>query len=420
MTYPIKFIVVCLIGLFATPALATEGTFSQRDIGHAKYHNSDTATSVVVSGPKAAKKGNPANFRIIITAHSGNPLAPINLIGSGMVALAVPESADVNYANIEMRILPYGKDRWEAFDWHAQESLVSKGIVALLSSILVHSFTRLALDDKTASVFKVSRDSLDVVIEHFKPVRHIYADLNHYDIVHVKWNWSVFRWKIASHRFTGQAKVEISIPIKFGVTLSKDQPIALLAAYRNHPKSGRGLTHIQENIYSWGDLLAEFRQSVSMEDLKKSAQRFYLAEVNKHLDANIEFHYPIPIPTIKDEDILSSDLDGDGLSEYFVPLYGHLPNAPLCCDMPVLFTIWKGSNLLKPIWNSKLKLERGDNISYLNPVIKARYKRRPIISLTSRYFSYQVGKVIESTEVQIYYNGEGFIMKKVSDNPGLR
>jgi hypothetical protein len=173
-----------------------------------------------------------------------------------MIALAVPESVDVDYANIQMRFLPYGEDIWKAFDWQARESLISKGVVALVRSILEQG-TGLALNEKTAAVFDVSGDLLDVVNKHCEPVRNIFADLNHYDIVQIQWDWSVFRWDITSYRHTGQAKVEILIPVQFGATFTGDQRVALLATYRNHPRNVRGLTHTQENFHSWTDFLTD-------------------------------------------------------------------------------------------------------------------------------------------------------------------
>jgi hypothetical protein len=187
----------------------------------------DTATHLKLYASDEIIPNKSIIYSIVITASVPSPLGSGNVIDQGLVALVVPETAEVDYKNIKVYGAPT-PDSNKYVEYQPKSESIKAWFDILGSIVSKIPFLGLVMD--LAPIYQARSGDYEKLI-----------DLNQYDIVKV--NWEVPRLKYWQ-------KVQIDIPVH----LSNDTGIGLYAYWQSRASSsdGTGPTYARDNMVDIG------------------------------------------------------------------------------------------------------------------------------------------------------------------------
>jgi len=231
-------LILFIVLLFVSPVILAE---PNTDLNVLLYSEDkeDTATHLKLYASDEIIPNKSIIYSIVITASVPSPLGSGNVIDQGLVALVVPETAEVDYKNI---IKVYGAPTPDSNKYveYQPESELTKEWFNILGSI-VSKIPFLGLVMDLAPLYQA------------KPGEHgEFINLNQYDIVKINWE---------APRLKYWQKVQIDIPVHLG----DDTGIGLYAYWQSRASSsdGTGPTFARNNVVDIGFNISEEKPVIS-------------------------------------------------------------------------------------------------------------------------------------------------------------
>jgi len=197
----------------------------------------DTATHLKFYASDEIAANKRIIYSIIVTASVPSPLGQGNVIDQGLVALVIPETAEVDYQNIKVYGAPIPESN--KYVEYQPESKSTKELFDILG-LIISKIPVLGLVMDLSPIYQARTRDYGGFI-----------DLNQYDIVKVNWE---------APRLKYWQKVQIDIPVHSG----DDAEIGLYAYWQSRASStdGSGPIHARDNIVDVGF-------NISKEKIKK-------------------------------------------------------------------------------------------------------------------------------------------------------
>ncbi len=224
-------LILFIVLLFASPVILAEPN-NNLDVLLYSEDKEDTATHLKIYASDDTTLNKRIIYSIIITASVTSPLGQGNVINHGLIALVVPEDAEVDYQNIKV----YGAPTPDS-DKYVEYQPESKSIRELFDvlGLIISKIPVLGIAMDLAPLYQVRPEDYGEFI-----------DLNQYDVVKVNWE---------TPRLKYWQKVQIDIP----VTLGDDTEIGLYAYWQSRASSsdGTGPSYARDNVVDVGFNMSE-------------------------------------------------------------------------------------------------------------------------------------------------------------------
>jgi len=230
-------LILFIVLLFVSPVILAE---PNTDLNVLLYSEDkeDTATHLKLYASDEIIPNKSIIYSIVITASVPSPLGSGNVIDQGLVALVVPETAEVDYKNIKVYGAPT-PDSNKYVEYQPESELTKEWFNILGSIVSKIPFLGLVMD--LAPLYQA------------KPGEHgEFINLNQYDIVKINWE---------APRLKYWQKVQIDIPVHLG----DDTGIGLYAYWQSRASSsdGTGPTFARNNVVDIGFNISEEKPVIS-------------------------------------------------------------------------------------------------------------------------------------------------------------
>ena len=224
-----KFFVFSVVLFFAVKSV-----YAQTPLKNLLYSEDkiQTATHIKLYSSSELSPNRNITFSVVITATVPSPLASGNALGEGLIALIVPETAEVDYSGIRVYYATFFDS--EDYTEYVPESQSSKVWFSLLGKV-ISKIPYLGLIMDLAPLYETRFGNPEQ-----------YVDRNKYDIVSA--NWERLRFGL------GQ-KVQVDIPFSFG----NDVEVGLYAYWQSRAMSTSrtGPIHARDNAATPGFITIE-------------------------------------------------------------------------------------------------------------------------------------------------------------------